>query len=45
MQKLMKKLRFINDLFLGFFLIKILTIQFRTNNDIIIINGVSIYQN
>ena len=45
MQKLMKKLRFINDLFLGFFLIKILTIQFRTNNDIIIINGIGIYQN
>ena len=45
MQKLMKKLRFINDLFLGFFLIKILTIQFSTNNDIIMINGVGIFQN
>ena len=45
MQKLMKKLRFINDLFLGFFLIRTLTIQFSKNNDIIIINGIGIFQN
>jgi len=45
MLKLIKKLSFINDLFLGFFLIRILIIQFKTNKVIMIIRGVGIDQN